>query len=84
MLERFAPPSGRGVRVDTAAAAGYRVDPRFDTMLAKVVVHEPRGDLAPPLAAAARAVEEFDVAGPPTAGAAGPAAARARPAPPAG
>src|SRR5947209_2227508 len=66
VLERFVPPAGRGVRVDTAAAPGDRVDPRFDTLLAKVVVHEPRGDLARTLAAAARAVEEFDVAGPPT------------------
>ncbi|MGY1603526.1 carboxyl transferase domain-containing protein [Geodermatophilus sp. SYSU D00815] len=64
VLARFVPPTGRGVRVDTAAVPGVEVDPRFDPLLAKVVVHE--RDLPRALAAAGRAVAEFDVAGPAT------------------
>lgn len=32
-------PSGPGVRVDTVARSGYQVNPRFDSLLAKVIVH---------------------------------------------
>src|SRR5664280_1707758 len=39
----FAPASGAGVRVDTAAFAGMRLNPRFDSMLAKVIVHDRDG-----------------------------------------
>ena len=38
-------PTGRGVRVDTAAYAGYAINPRFDSMLAKVIVHDAEADL---------------------------------------
>src|SRR4051794_16215949 len=61
-LDRFAPPTGRGVRVDTGVVAGDEVNPRYDPLLAKVVVAE--RDLPRALALAARAVAEFDVAGP--------------------
>src|SRR5689334_17265511 len=36
-LSRFQPPTGRGVRVDTAAYPGYTVSPRYDSLLAKVI-----------------------------------------------
>src|SRR4051794_12452437 len=63
-LERFVPPTGRGVRVDTAGFPGYAVNPRYDSLLAKVVLHE--RDLPRALAGATRALAEFEVAGPAT------------------
>jgi acetyl/propionyl-CoA carboxylase alpha subunit len=38
-LTVFEPPSGPGVRVDTYGYAGYRTNPNFDSLLAKVIVH---------------------------------------------
>lgn len=63
-LERFVPPAGRGVRVDAGVVAGDEVSPRYDSLLAKVVVAD--RDLPRALAAAGRAVAEFEVAGPAT------------------
>ncbi|MEH3099393.1 acetyl-CoA carboxylase family protein [Sphingomonas adhaesiva] len=37
-VTRFAPPGGRGVRVDAALATGGAIDPRFDSLVAKLVV----------------------------------------------
>ncbi|GAB2758942.1 pyruvate carboxylase [Salinifilum aidingensis] len=36
-------PSGRGVRVESGVRTGQRTNPRFDSLLAKVVVHDPAG-----------------------------------------
>ncbi|WP_226382588.1 acetyl-CoA carboxylase family protein, partial [Pseudonocardia oceani] len=66
VLTRFQPPSGRGVRVDTHGYPGYTVGPRYDSLLAKVVVTDPGGDPARVAARAVRALAEFDVAGVPT------------------
>ncbi|MFV0533510.1 MAG: carboxyl transferase domain-containing protein [Cumulibacter sp.] len=38
-------PSGPGVRVDTVVSSGYAVNPRFDSLLAKVIVHAEGVDL---------------------------------------
>lgn len=38
-LTVFSPPAGPGVRVDTYGVAGLRIGPRYDSLLAKVVVH---------------------------------------------
>ncbi|GAA4787382.1 pyruvate carboxylase [Actinomycetospora chlora] len=65
-LERFTPPTGRGVRIETHGHAGYAVSPRYDPLLAKVVVHDPHGDTATVARRAVRALEAFDVAGVPT------------------
>ncbi|KAA9160904.1 ATP-grasp domain-containing protein [Amycolatopsis acidicola] len=59
-LTRFQPPAGRGVRVDTHAYVGYTVSPRYDSLLAKVIVH---GDAASIAGRADRALAEFDLAG---------------------
>jgi acetyl-CoA carboxylase carboxyltransferase component/biotin carboxylase len=40
-LTTFAPPTGRGIRVDTHCAPGYPVSPRYDPLLAKVIVTAP-------------------------------------------
>jgi acetyl/propionyl-CoA carboxylase alpha subunit len=62
-LTRFEAPTGPGVRTDTAARPGDRVDPRFDTLVAKVVGHSPTPDLAPAAARTATALGEMEVAG---------------------
>ncbi|SFT85052.1 Pyruvate carboxylase [Geodermatophilus amargosae] len=62
-LERFVPPTGRGVRVDTGVVAGDEVGPRYDSLLAKVVVSD--RDLPRALAGCRRALAELDVAGVP-------------------
>jgi acetyl-CoA carboxylase biotin carboxylase subunit len=37
-ITTFRPPGGDGVRVDTAAYAGYRVPPFYDSLIAKLIV----------------------------------------------
>jgi acetyl-CoA carboxylase biotin carboxylase subunit len=39
-------PSGPGIRVDTHIAAGSRVPPFYDSLLAKVIAHAPTRSLA--------------------------------------
>ncbi len=62
LLERFTPPAGPFVRVDTHGFPGYRVSPHYDSLLAKVSVWAP--SRAEALSRAERALGEFDVAGP--------------------
>jgi acetyl/propionyl-CoA carboxylase alpha subunit/acetyl-CoA carboxylase carboxyltransferase component len=62
-LDRFLPPGGRGVRVDTHGYPGYQVSPRYDSLLAKVIASGATLDEA--LARLRRALGEFDVAGVP-------------------
>ncbi|MCP5027570.1 MAG: carbamoyl-phosphate synthase large subunit [Actinomycetia bacterium] len=56
-------PGGRGVRVDTFATAGLQTSPRFDSLLAKVIVWRHTDGLAPLAAAAGRAISETHVGG---------------------
>src|SRR5690349_6511784 len=62
-LNRFQPPAGRGVRVDTAGYPGYTVSPRYDSLLAKVITSG--GTLEEAARRAVRALDEFDIAGVP-------------------
>ena len=62
-LTAFEPPSGPGVRVDTLGYAGYTSSPRYDSLLAKLIVHAPEGGLPRLLAKADRALSEFGIAG---------------------
>jgi acetyl-CoA carboxylase biotin carboxylase subunit len=39
LIEHFHTPGGPGIRVDSAAYAGYRVPPNYDSMIAKVMAH---------------------------------------------
>jgi acetyl/propionyl-CoA carboxylase alpha subunit/acetyl-CoA carboxylase carboxyltransferase component len=64
-LTQFRPPGGRGVRIDSHGYPGYPVSPRYDSLLAKVVVSDPRADLPRVAARAAHALAGFDVAGVP-------------------
>ncbi len=58
VLDRFVPPGGPRVRVDTHGFAGYRIPPHYDSLLAKVIAHGPTRDEA--LAIMSRALTEFD------------------------
>ncbi len=66
MLTAFEPPSGAGIRVDTSGYVGYRTSPRFDSLLAKLIVSSRSDDPAELLAKAYRALCEFKIAGVPT------------------
>ena len=59
----FEPPSGRGVRTDTAARAGWAPNPAFDSLLAKVIGHDGGPRFADACARTARALDEFRIAG---------------------
>jgi acetyl/propionyl-CoA carboxylase alpha subunit/acetyl-CoA carboxylase carboxyltransferase component len=63
-LSSYDPPSGRGVRVDGFGYAGYQTNARFDSLLAKLVVHA--GNLAEAKGKAYRALCEFKIGGVPT------------------
>jgi len=66
MLTAFEPPSGRGVRVDTYGYAGYRTNPNFDSLLAKLIVHSPSAAFADVLARSERALASFRLEGAPS------------------
>jgi acetyl/propionyl-CoA carboxylase alpha subunit len=63
-LERFRPPLGPGVRVDTAVEDGTVVPPHYDSLLAKVCVWADTRPAA--VARASRALAELEVQGLPT------------------
>jgi acetyl-CoA carboxylase carboxyltransferase component/biotin carboxyl carrier protein len=63
LLAAFEPPTGPGIRVDTFAYAGYATSPRFDSLLAKVIAHAPRGGFEEAVARCRRALREFRVEG---------------------
>jgi acetyl/propionyl-CoA carboxylase alpha subunit/acetyl-CoA carboxylase carboxyltransferase component len=59
----FEPPSGPGVRVDSFAYAGYATNPRFDSLLAKLIVHSPTPKFADAVNKAYRALCKFRIEG---------------------
>ena len=63
-ITRFRPPLGTGVRVDTAVIEGAAIPPFYDSMIAKVIVHDESRDAA--IARAIRALGELEVEGIPT------------------
>jgi acetyl/propionyl-CoA carboxylase alpha subunit/acetyl-CoA carboxylase carboxyltransferase component len=62
-LTIYEPPSGRGVRVDGFGYAGYRTSARYDSLLAKLIVHTPAHSLAEAANKAWRALGEFKIEG---------------------
>jgi acetyl/propionyl-CoA carboxylase alpha subunit/acetyl-CoA carboxylase carboxyltransferase component len=60
-LARFQPPAGPGIRVDHAAADGMAINPAYDSLLAKLIVHGADRDTA--LRRAAIALDEFRIEG---------------------
>jgi acetyl-CoA carboxylase biotin carboxylase subunit len=61
VISRWQPPGGPGVRLDSHVVAGYRVPPNYDSLVAKVIVHQPTR--AEALACMRRALDEFVVEG---------------------
>jgi acetyl-CoA carboxylase biotin carboxylase subunit len=64
LIERFRPPLGPGVRVDTFVEDGTTIPPYYDSLIAKVVVLDETREAA--IARALRALRELDVRGVPT------------------
>jgi acetyl-CoA carboxylase biotin carboxylase subunit len=60
-VTRWQPPGGPGVRLDSHVVTGYRVPPNYDSLVAKLLVHQPSRPEA--LAAMRRALGEFVVEG---------------------
>ena len=63
LLTAFEPPSGPGIRVDAFGYAGYRTSARFDSLLAKLIVHAGAGGLERAVAKAYRSLSEFRIEG---------------------
>jgi acetyl/propionyl-CoA carboxylase alpha subunit/acetyl-CoA carboxylase carboxyltransferase component len=63
VLAAFEPPSGPAIRVDAFGYAGYRTSPRFDSLIAKVIVSSPQDDLGALARKTARALAEFRIGG---------------------
>jgi len=59
-IERFEPPGGFGVRLDTHVVPGTRISPRYDSMIAKLIVHKP--DRPEAIECMQRCLEEFTIA----------------------
>ncbi len=58
-ITRFVPPGGMGVRVDTHLHQGSIVSPHYDSMIAKVIVHQKNREEA--IATMKRALREFRI-----------------------
>ena len=63
-IERFRPPLGPGVRVDTHVEDGSTIPPNYDSLLAKVIVWD--SDRPAAIDRAVRALAEIEVVGVPT------------------
>jgi acetyl-CoA carboxylase biotin carboxylase subunit len=61
VVTTWRPPGGPGVRLDSHVCAGYRVPSNYDSMVAKLLVHQPTRELA--FAVMRRALREFKVEG---------------------
>ena len=60
-ITKWQPPGGPGIRIDTHVVTGYRVPPNYDSMVAKLIVHQPTRVEA--IAVMRRALREFTVEG---------------------
>jgi acetyl-CoA carboxylase biotin carboxylase subunit len=60
-IERYLPPGGPGVRVDSHLYAGYHVPPHYDSLLAKLIVWAETREAA--IARMQRALDEYVIEG---------------------
>ena len=60
-VEKYLPPGGPGVRVDSHLYAGYNVPPHYDSLLAKLIVWAETREAA--IARMQRALDEYDIEG---------------------
>ncbi|HUU93303.1 MAG TPA: acetyl-CoA carboxylase biotin carboxylase subunit [Phycisphaerae bacterium] len=61
ILKRFCVPGGPGVRVDTHCCQGWAISPHYDSLIAKLLVHQPTRAAA--IATMRRALSEFAIDG---------------------
>ncbi len=61
VVEKYLPPGGPGVRVDSHLYAGYEVPPHYDSLLAKLIVWGENREAA--ISRMQRALEEFQIEG---------------------
>jgi acetyl/propionyl-CoA carboxylase alpha subunit/acetyl-CoA carboxylase carboxyltransferase component len=59
----FEPPTGPGVRIDTFGYSGYTTSPRFDSLLAKLIVHSRGLEYIDAIRKSRRALREFRIDG---------------------
>jgi acetyl/propionyl-CoA carboxylase alpha subunit/acetyl-CoA carboxylase carboxyltransferase component len=62
-LTVYEAPSGPGVRTDGFGYSGYRPNPAFDSLLAKVIGHSPSTNLKDAITRTSRALSEFRIEG---------------------
>ena len=62
-LKVFDPPSGPGIRTDSYGYTGYRTNPSFDSLLAKIIAHKPGGSFNEVVNRIYRALSEFRIDG---------------------
>ncbi len=62
-LTAFDKPSGPGIRVDSFGYTGYATSPRYDSLLAKLIVHAPEGSYLDAVRRTERALREFRIDG---------------------
>jgi acetyl-CoA carboxylase, biotin carboxylase subunit len=58
-ITEYIPPGGFGVRVDTHVHQGWKVSPRYDSMIAKLIVHQNSREEA--IATMKRALQEYKI-----------------------
>ncbi|MFN3238079.1 MAG: carboxyl transferase domain-containing protein [Pseudomonadales bacterium] len=61
-ITRFEAPTGKGIRTDHFATTGYQTSNRFDSLLAKLIVHSEHG-YSTAIKKTARALETFHIEG---------------------
>ena len=62
-IRSYNTPGGRGIRIDDYGYAGYETNPRYDSLIAKVIAHAPNGGLEAAATRAQHALGEFDITG---------------------
>ncbi len=63
VIKVYEPPSGPGVRIDGYGYGGFAPSPKFDSLLAKLIVHSPTADYGDAILRARRALSEFRIEG---------------------
>jgi acetyl-CoA carboxylase carboxyltransferase component/biotin carboxyl carrier protein len=63
VIAAYDTPSGPGIRIDSAGHTGFRTNPRFDPLLAKLVTYSPSSALENLMLRASRALYEFCIDG---------------------
>ena len=58
-IETFRPPGGQGVRIDTYVHQGVRVSPKYDSLVAKLIVHQKTREEA--IRCMLRCLDEFKI-----------------------